>query len=190
MADPFGLSFSPGQDGQNGQPVNGQKPSPIQQAIQTLSLRVPRVAGASAFTAQPLLPGQGAGGGLMGDPNSAALLEALKRMLFGGQPSPDQGQQGFQGFQSFGSGPGQATGLEGLFGLPTQPDVTSGTGQPLGGTGTGQPLPTGGGGGIPTPIFVPGSDLPKDNTIPKPPTPLTGPTQPDYPNQNDDTRFI
>lgn len=91
MADPFGISFAPTGDG--AQPNGGARPSPIQQAIQTLSFKIPRVAGASAFTAQPLLTAQG-GDALGGNPNSAAILEQIRRMLFGGQGGQQPGGGG------------------------------------------------------------------------------------------------
>lgn len=73
MADPLGVSFSPtGDDGPTA------KPSPVQQAIQTLSLRIPTHAGASAFTPQSLLSPMGGRGG----PNDA-ILEFLRKLLFG-----------------------------------------------------------------------------------------------------------
>ena len=70
MADPLGVSFSP--TGPGGQ---AQRPNPVQQAIQTLSLRIPPHAGASAFTPQSLLSPMGGNGG----PSDAILEVALKR---------------------------------------------------------------------------------------------------------------
>lgn len=116
MADPFGISFAPTSDG--AQPNGGARPSPIQQAIQTLSFKIPRVAGASAFTAQPLLTAQG-GDALGGNPNSAALLEQIRRMLFGQQGGQQQGGGADQGGTNFSQ----------MFGMP---DTTL-TGGPSGG---------------------------------------------------------
>ena len=79
--DPLGLSFMPGEQG-NADP-NGQKPTPIQQAIQTLSLRIPRTVGAGSAVPGQLLSSPG-GSALGGNPNAAALLEQIRRMLFGG----------------------------------------------------------------------------------------------------------
>lgn len=79
--DPMGISFSP--SGDPSQQQNGQKPTPVQQAIQTLSLRIPRTVGAASGAPQQLLQGQG-GAGLGGNPNAAMTLEALIRRLFGG----------------------------------------------------------------------------------------------------------
>jgi hypothetical protein len=79
VPDPLGVSFMPGQGGQQ---QNAQKPTPLQTAIQTLSLKIPRVVGAGSGAPQALL--QGAGGGGLGNPNAASVLEAIRRMLFGG----------------------------------------------------------------------------------------------------------
>lgn len=92
QGDPFGVSFSPaGNQGAGGQPQGGQRPTPIQQAIQTLSLRIPRNAGAGAFTSQTLLDSPG-GGAVGGAPNDALLLEQIKRLLFGNQPPGQMGK--------------------------------------------------------------------------------------------------
>jgi hypothetical protein len=81
MADGLGLSFSPtAPPGQRA----GQRPTPVQQAIQTLSLRIPSRAGASAFTPQGLLPSPTESGGTVGGAPDL-LLEAIKRLLFGTQ---------------------------------------------------------------------------------------------------------
>jgi len=197
MADsPFGLSFSPGAPtGPNGQPANGQRPSPIQQAIQTLSLRIPRVAGASAFTAQPLLDSPG-GLGLGGNPNSAAMLEQLRRMLFGGADQNGAGVTGFNPAPSD-NGPSNGPDLAAIFsqifgqpaGLPrdNSPLTDSGSGAPLGESGSGAPLPAQSP-SFPLPNFVPG----KDRKEPEPwaaaqqgPAPMA--PEPDYGN---DTKMI
>lgn len=189
MADPFGLSFSPGgQNGPNGQPTNGQRPTPIQQAIQTLSLKIPRVAGASAFTAQPLLNSPG-GMGLGGNPNSAAMLEQLRRMLFGG--GPDMNGTGVTGMQTSqpSGGPDLAAIMSQLFG------PQSGSGAPMGQSGSGAPLP--GGSNIPPPNIFPGDvgtspELPRDNSpLPAPQTPNPMPnfgSNPSY--DRNDTQMI
>jgi hypothetical protein len=83
VADSLGLSFLPGGDGTqdpNGQSANIRRPSPVQTAIQTLALRLPRTVGASAGAPQALL--QGAGGAGLGNPNAALMLEQLRRRLF------------------------------------------------------------------------------------------------------------
>lgn len=91
-SDPFGVSFVPtGAGGSKPQNAPGQRPTPVQQAIQTLSLRIPKTAGASAFAPQALLNSAGSGA-LGGNPNDASVLEQIRRMLFGGrlgtQPMP------------------------------------------------------------------------------------------------------
>jgi hypothetical protein len=94
MADTFGLSFTPGQP-QNGQQSGqqGGQPrgnvSPVQQAIQTLSLRIPRVVGAGGLAPQALLTAQG--GSALGNPNSASVLEEIRRRLFGPAPTATPG---------------------------------------------------------------------------------------------------
>jgi hypothetical protein len=188
MADPFGVSFSPtGQNGPNGQPqAPGSRPSPIQQAIQTLSLRIPRVAGASAFTAQPLLTS--AGGSGLGDPNSAAVLEQLRRMLFGSPagmsqgptaPSPMGGQSGQDPFAAL----AQALGISQGSQMPQQP--TSGSGAPLDNqSGTGSPLPADPG-GVPLPNFVAGKNE-KPITLQDQPLANTTAPEPRGPN----TRYL
>lgn len=79
--DPLGLSFMPGDAG-NADPNKSQQ-SPVQQAIQTLSLRIPRTVGAGSAAPGQLLNSPG-GSALGGNVNSAALLEQIRRMLFGG----------------------------------------------------------------------------------------------------------
>jgi hypothetical protein len=89
MPDTLGISFSPAN--QPGTQGSGSRPSPVQQAIQTLSLRIPPHAGASAFTPQALLESPG-GSALGGTPD--AILELLKKILFGPQPPGAPGQPG------------------------------------------------------------------------------------------------
>lgn len=136
MADPLGVSFSPtGHDG-----PNAPRPSPVQQAIQTLSLRIPSHAGTSAFTPQSLLDAPG-GAGLGG--NADAILELLKKVLFG----PPQGRMG----------PGQMPG-----GMPEPPAGGGGIPDPRVVPGSGVPtLPRDGDPGGPGIIGVP-SPLPRD----------------------------
>lgn len=78
----FGLSFVPGQQADQtrkpGAPGAGAAVSPIQQAIQMLSLRLPRVTGAQGLAPGPLLNAPG-GGGFGG----GGGIDALLRLLFG-----------------------------------------------------------------------------------------------------------
>lgn len=95
MPDPFGLSFMPGAEGKD---PNNPQPTPVQQAIQTLSLRIPRVVGAGSIAPGQLLNGAG-GFGNGSNPNAAAILEEIRRRLFGGNQSgapsqPPHGQFG------------------------------------------------------------------------------------------------
>jgi len=105
QGDPFGVSFSPVGQGQGGnQAQNAAQQTPVQQAIQTLSLRIPRTVGAGSIAPGQLLNAAG-GSGLGGNPDAASMLEMIKRMLFGqpgqmgtgpqmprspGQPTPGQ----------------------------------------------------------------------------------------------------
>lgn len=101
----FGLSFAPGQAGPTRERgINGGAPSPIQQAIQLLSLRLPRVMGAQALAPGPLM--QAPGAGAMGGGGS---VDALLRLLFGmGGPDglaagglmPRPAPPGMAGFQA------------------------------------------------------------------------------------------
>lgn len=85
MPNDFGVSFVPGQqpnpNGPPGQFGQGAGTSPIQQAIQLLSLRLPRIAGANAIAPSPLMNAPGAmgqpGAGLNGAVGNNGLLELL-----------------------------------------------------------------------------------------------------------------
>lgn len=142
MPDSFGLSFSPGQD-----TPNGQKPTPVQQAIQTLSLRIPSRAGASAFTPQGLLPSPTESAGTVGGAPDL-LLEAIKRLLFGGGTAAPS-TQNFPG--------GSATFNEKIPTAPGAPRVNPGYTNP-----TTPPTP------LPEPPTLPG---PAEPGIIKTPTP-------------------
>lgn len=170
MADPFGVSFSPAGPSRQGQAQSGQKPSPVQQAIQTLSLRIPRVVGAGSVAPQALLSSPG-GAAVGGDPNAASLLEAIKRLLFGGggtapgtvgtgAPLPrDGGQPSPQGTPSWLPPPG-----------PTQPTPGGPTNSPP----PGSMVPTGPSQAPPlTPSVIPG-----DNGLRSPEQPLPPVQQP------------
>jgi len=81
VPDPLGLSFMPGESGATD--PNKPQPSPVQQAIQTLSLRIPRTVGAASGAPQALLT-SGGGSMLGGNPNAASILEQLRRLFMGG----------------------------------------------------------------------------------------------------------
>lgn len=86
----LGMTFAPGSgESGNGDQPNGPAPSPVQQAIQLLSLRLPRVAGASSPAPQALLGGRGAmpgqgGAGLPG-PTGNPIVQQLLMAMLGGQ---------------------------------------------------------------------------------------------------------
>lgn len=93
--DGFGLSFAPfaGKPGYGDHPTSGGQLSPVQEAIQILSLRRPTVVGASApgpnALINPNAPGGPGGAGSMGG-GGFDLPDLLKRLLgqFGGQYQP------------------------------------------------------------------------------------------------------
>ena len=60
----IGVSFLPGMNGQNqpNQNGNGEAAAPVQQAIKTLSLRLPRILGQGSVAPAALLNSQGAAG--------------------------------------------------------------------------------------------------------------------------------
>lgn len=78
----LGISFVPGQGSQQQQQA-GVEPAgpPLQQALQLLSLRLPRVAGANAILPRPLLNGRPGGSPVPGTPE---WDELMKRLLPGG----------------------------------------------------------------------------------------------------------
>ena len=86
----FGINFVPGQDEQQKPQGVGGGPqvSPVQQAIRTISLRLPRVGGAQAMAPGAIAPnalmGAPGGGGLAGMDDMT--LEQLLLRLFGGGP--------------------------------------------------------------------------------------------------------
>lgn len=82
----FGVSFLPGGDGSGNQAR--PQTDPVQQAIQMLSLRLPRVVGAQGMSPAPLLQSPGGGG----------LAEFLQHLFgqghFGGPMAPGMGPMG------------------------------------------------------------------------------------------------
>jgi hypothetical protein len=99
MANDFGLTFAPtgGDKSKNTEPN-----APVQEAIRTLSLRIPQVAGAKALTPGPLMNSMGGGG--LANP-MGINLERLLQMLFGqGQPASPQGARLQPGTSGFGAG--------------------------------------------------------------------------------------
>ena len=89
--DDFGLTFSPsGAMNKDRASANADGNGPVQEAIRTLALRLPKVYGAQGMS--PLMGGQGSQG--IGAPGMG--LEQLLAKLFG-QQGQQQGQQS-QGF--------------------------------------------------------------------------------------------
>jgi hypothetical protein len=87
MADQFGLSFVPdGQTDPTKKKVGEGGVTPTQQAIQLLSLRLPRVVGGSPIAPAPLL--QSPGGAGRPSPESVAQ-QVMSRVLPTGATSPD-----------------------------------------------------------------------------------------------------
>ena len=126
---PIGVSFVPGQDsGQQENQLPGGAASglpPIQQAIQLLSLRLPRVGGVNAPVNNSLLTGPGSGG---------LSLPQILQMLFGVGPN---GQPGSGGPSGGGAGGGANSAMASA--VPGPHWTVS------------DPPPGGGGGGVPPP---------------------------------------
>lgn len=83
MADSFGLSFMPG--AQDNGTVNARVPpprNPVQEAVQMLSLRPPKVYGARAIAPAPLLTGSGG----MGQPAAKGNVVAQALAMLAGLP--------------------------------------------------------------------------------------------------------
>lgn len=153
-SDTFGISFAPtDQNAIAGRPGGGAAgagnnsgPTPVQSAIQTLSLRIPHVAGAQALAPQPLLDSPGSAA-LGGNPNSASILEMLRRLF-----APAPGTSGVPGAE-----PQSPT----VYGHPTTPTF----GMP---SDVSAPAPR----SVPPPHFIP-----TDNSPPMPaPNDLTRPS--------------
>lgn len=131
----FGVSFVPGGQGdptkQMGQGQAGGAP-PLQQAIQMLSLRLPRVVGANGLAPGPLLSAPGGMGQPGGDAALNPLLQALLRLagMSGGGGSMAPGGPSI--------GPGTAPMAR----------VTPGEGETRPGPQLMPPMPPSGGGGF------------------------------------------
>ena len=94
----FGMSFNPSGAGSGQDPQQGASQTPIQDAIKTLSLRIPRFRG-PGMAPQALLNAQG-GGGMMGAGSMPGGLQQILAQLFG-----NQGQLGAQAPIGGGSAP-------------------------------------------------------------------------------------
>lgn len=82
MAMDFGLSFNPGQQTGNAQdPQKAGSQTPIQDAIRTLSLRLPTFRG-PGIAPMPLLTAQGSAG-VMGQGQMPGGLQQLLQQMFG-----------------------------------------------------------------------------------------------------------
>jgi hypothetical protein len=118
MANDFGVTFAP--TGGKEQQQSGDANAPIQEAIRTLSLRIPSVVGTRAPAPSVLLNSMGGGG--LANP-MGINLERLLAMLFGsGQPASPQGatlQPGTAGF-----GAGQTSQPGGFPQAPRMPPIT------------------------------------------------------------------
>lgn len=128
MALEFGVSFNPGaSDGKQPQQQGGPSQTPIQDAIKTLSLRIPQFRG-PGIAPQPLLNATG-GSGMMGQGSMPGGLQQILAQLFG-----NQGQQQGQGGQPMGQGS-----------MPPPPNIIPGAGPsvPGGGGMAYQPPPQG-----------------------------------------------
>lgn len=150
--DTLGLSFAPNQQ-QPGGP-GGQKPggmTPVQEAIRTIGLRVPRTVGARAIAPSPLMHAAGAGGfatGLGGLPGASGLdpgmgLEELLRKLFGLGGGSDLGAMGDGSGGGAGAPPPRIIpGINPTDGIPPIQDTGDGEWFHGGNGGNWQPPPT------------------------------------------------
>lgn len=86
---PLGRSFAPNSDQMSQRPPGGAGQSPVQEAVRVLSLRLPRVVGASAPAPGALMGGMG-GQGLAG-PTSNPIVQQLMQMILGGQTAQQGG---------------------------------------------------------------------------------------------------
>lgn len=128
MALEFGMSFNPAHDGgKQPQQQGGPSQTPIQDAIKTLSLRIPQFRG-PGLAPQPLLNAQG-GGGVMGQGSMPGGLQQILAQLFGNQGQQGQGQPSPMGQGS----------------MPPPPNIIPGKGPsvPSGGGMAYQPPPQG-----------------------------------------------
>lgn len=145
--DTFGLNFAPldqnkpnmAQPG-TGSPAGGGSNTPIQDAIQTLSLRIPHVVGAGALAPDALLNSPG-GSAIPG--GTGLTLEALLRRLFA-QPG------GLQGVPT--GGPVASMPMSPMPGLGGAPLGTTPSAPPLPRIGVGTDVP---GLGAPPPAPAP-----------------------------------
>jgi hypothetical protein len=135
---PLGISFSPFAQQPNGASQTGYNPSAPaspQDAIRTLSLRLPRVVGASAPAPQALLnsPGSAAFGaaGNNLDQLMAQLFGPNRRLLPGGgtfNERPPQGDLGLGGLFGMGSGGAASPNATGSGYQPPMPWDTGASG--------------------------------------------------------------
>lgn len=153
--DDFGVSFSPlSASGSNPAQTHGGPGgnSPIQDAIQILSLKQPRVVGAGSIAPSALLNAQGS----MGQPDA---IMALLRQIFGqaGMPGGGPTASGGSPYQQFFGNEGQTSMPAPAMG-PTAPlpKITPGTG--AGPTG-----PDTGGYGGQAPMAPPKPAMPEPN---------------------------
>lgn len=90
----YGVSFQPGaqQNGNGtGERDRSARATPVQQAIQLLSLRLPSVVGARALAPQGLLQGQGSAGLATSGMSLEAFLRRLMQQSGAGIPAQAQG---------------------------------------------------------------------------------------------------
>lgn len=119
MADDFGLTFSPASAmNKDRAQANADPNGPVQEAIRTLSLRIPRVTGGKGIAPAPLLNSMGA----QGLPTNGMGLEQILAMLFGRmQPQSPMGAPLSPQTAGFGSG---------QLSQPPMPNVTPGIEDP------------------------------------------------------------
>lgn len=132
--DNFGVSFAPTQDNAAMGQRNGQL-SGVPQAVQVLSLALPRVVGARPVAPQSLLTAQG-GQGV--DPAASAVLASLMKLLHG-ISNPQPGAPG--SFPGGTAGPNQPGPMPSPSPMPGTPPIGGQPSDPFGG-GTMPNIPT------------------------------------------------
>ena len=168
MADSLGLTFAPTAAAQQDDKM--RQGSPLQQAIQVLSLRLPRIMGARPIAPQQLLGAQGAAGGSpYGNPS--AIVQQIMQQILGGK-TPPVGVPPTGGIVPQGMYQPPRGGINPQ-GVPRLDPITGGYGVPP------PPVIVPGAGNPPPPVIVPGEGAPQPPYSPPPVTtnPETTPMQ-------------
>ena len=132
----FGISFSPGSGDPNQKPAQGASDTPIQDAIKTLSLRVPSFRANGGMAPMPLIgaPGSGGmlpglGGGIGGQSPLPGGLQQLLQQLFGSMQQQSAPTPSFT--PGVGSGGGQTMQAPPVPQPPQMPTMPSAPQSPM-----------------------------------------------------------